>query len=243
VLYKAEATAAGGVRVYVRGEAELPAELPADDPAADPQQHIITGSHWLNAIGRVPNTDGLNLESVGVETDGRGFIVVNEMLETTAAGVYALGDINGKGAFTHTSYQDYEIVRDNLLHGRTRKWTDRIMAYALFTDPPLGRVGMSEQEARRSGRRVLMATKPMRKIGRAVEQSETDGLIKLLVDADTEQFLGAAILGLHGDEAIQAISYFMATGASYRVMMEALPVHPTVAEFFPTILGELAPLS
>jgi pyruvate/2-oxoglutarate dehydrogenase complex dihydrolipoamide dehydrogenase (E3) component len=228
-LTKVEQSENGGVRVLVRHD-------------VDGSEHSITGSHWLNAIGRVPNTDQLNLGSVGVDVDPRGFIVVNEFLETTAPGIYALGDVNGKGAFTHTAYQDFEIVRDNLLHGRQRKWTDRLSAYALFIDPPLGRVGMSEKEARQSGRRVLMATKPMSKIGRAVEQSETDGLIKLLVDADTEQFLGAAVLGFHGDEVVQAVSYFMATGASYKVMMETLPIHPTVAEFLPTILHELAPL-
>jgi pyruvate/2-oxoglutarate dehydrogenase complex dihydrolipoamide dehydrogenase (E3) component len=228
-LYKAEPTEDGGVRVYVRHD-------------QDGSEHIITGSHWLNAIGRVPNTDKLNLASVGVETDKRGFISVNERLETTAPGIYALGDVNGKGAFTHTAYQDYEIVRDNLLHGQGRKWTDRTTTYALFTDPPLGRVGMSEKEAQASGRKVLMAVKPMKRIGRAIEEAQTDGFIKLLVDAETERFLGAAVLGLHGDEVIQAISYFMATGSSYKVMMETLPVHPTVAEFLPTILSELAPL-
>lgn len=202
----------------------------------------IIGTHWLNAVGRTPNSDNLNLESVGIRTGAAGYIDVNPYLETTAPGIYALGDVNGKGAFTHTSYQDYEIVRDNLFYGRDRKWTDRTMAYALFTDPPLGRVGMSEKEARESGRNVLIATKPMSHIGRAIEQSETDGLIKLLVDADSGEFLGAAVLGLHGDEVIQAISYFMATGTHYRVMMEALPVHPTVAEFLPTILSELHPL-
>ncbi len=229
VIFKAEPVA-NGVRVFIRNE-------------VTGQEQTITGSHWLNAIGRIPNSDQLNLETVGIETDGRGFIKVNEYLETTAAGVYALGDVNGKGAFTHTAYQDYEIVRDNLLFGRQRKWTNRITTYALFTDPPLGRVGLSEKEARQSGRRVLMAIKPMSRIGRAIEQAETDGFIKLLVDADTEQFLGAAVLGLHGDEVIQSISYFMATQASYRVMMETLPVHPTIAEFLPTILSELAPLT
>lgn len=229
MLYKAEPSGNGGVRVYVRHD-------------QDGSEHVVTGSHFLIAVGRLPNSDRLNLGSVGIETEGRGYIRVNEYLETTAPGAYALGDVNGKGAFTHTSYQDYEIVRDNLLYGANRKYTDRTTIYALFTDPPLGRVGLSEREARASGRRVLIATKPMRGIGRAIEQAETDGLIKLLVDADTEQFLGAAVLGLHGDEVIQVVGYFMATGSSYRTMMNALPVHPTVAEFLPTILGGLKPL-
>ena len=228
-LYKVEPTEHGGIRAYVRED-------------EDGNEHVIEGSHWLNAIGRIPNTDKLNLESVGIDTTDRGFVVVDEYLETTAPNVYALGDINGKGAFTHTSYQDYEIVRDNLLHGRDRKWTDRTMAYALYTDPPLGRVGMSEKEARESGRNVLMAVQPMNRIGRAIEQDETTGLIKVLIDADSERFLGAAALGFHCDEVIQVISFYMATGASYIPMKEALPVHPTVAEFLPTILGNLEPL-
>lgn len=227
-LYKVEPTASGGVRVYIH-----------DD--ANGNERVIEGSHWLNAIGRIPNTDNLNLESVGIEVDQRGFVTVDEYLQTTAPGIFALGDINGKGAFTHTAYQDYEIVRDNLLHGRDRKWTDRTMAYNLYTDPPLGRVGMSENEARSSGKDFLMTTKLMSHIGRAIEQDETAGLMKVLVDAKTEQFLGAAVLGFHGDEVIQSVSYYMATGASYRYMMEALPIHPTVAEFFPTLLSELAP--
>ncbi|NDJ61308.1 MAG: mercuric reductase [Chloroflexi bacterium] len=228
-LHKAEPLENGGVRLHIHDE-------------TTGSDHVIEGSHWLNAIGRVPNTDQLNLEAVGVETDKRGFVVVDEHLRTTAPNVFALGDINGKGAFTHTSYHDFEIVRDNLLHGRDRKWTDRTLAYNLYVDPPLGRVGMGENEARESGKNVLMATKPMSHIGRAIEQDETAGLIKVLVDADTEQFLGAAVLGFHGDEVIQAISYYMATGASYKIMMETLPIHPTIAEFLPTILGELAPL-
>jgi pyruvate/2-oxoglutarate dehydrogenase complex dihydrolipoamide dehydrogenase (E3) component len=209
----------------------------------DGSTRLVTGSHWLNAIGRVPNSDTLEPGAVGIELDRRGFIMVDDHLQTTAPGVYALGDVNGKGAFTHTAYQDYEIVRDNLLHGRQRSWRDRTITYALFTDPPLGRFGLSEGEARRSGRRVLKAIKPMSQIGRAVEQAETDGVFKILVDADSEQIIGASVLGLHADEVTQAISYFAATGASYKVMMETLPIHPTVAEFLPTLLSELSPLA
>lgn len=228
-MYKAEPTADGGVRVYLRDE-------------ADNQEHVIEGSHWLNAIGRVPNTDKLNLEAVGIETDERGYVIVDEHLQTTVPGVYALGDINGKGAFTHTSYHDFEIVRDNLLHGRDRKWTDRTLAYNLYTDPPLGRVGMSEEDARTAEGNYLMATKPMSHIGRAIEQAETAGLMKVIVDAESEQIVGAAVLGFHGDDVIQVISNYMATGASYRLMQEALPIHPTIAEFLPTVLAELSPL-
>lgn len=227
-LTAVEPTTDGGVRVLLQ--------------AANGDAVTVTGSHLLNAVGRIPNTDALALNAVGVQVDERGQVVVDDRLCTTAAGIYALGDINGKGAFTHTAYHDFEIVRDNLLHGRQRSWRDRTPAYNLYTDPPLGRVGMSEGEARKSGRPVLMAVKPMRKIGRAVEQDETAGFIKLLVDAETKQFLGAAVLGFHGDEVIQAISYYMATKASYTLMMEALPIHPTIAEFLPTILAELRPL-
>lgn len=228
-IYKVEKTDSDGVRVFVRND-------------ATEQEQTIEGSHLLIGVGRIPNTDKLNLDSVGIETTDRGHIVVNEYLETTAPGVYALGDVNGKGAFTHTSYNDFEIVRDNLLHGRDRKWTDRTIAYNMYIDPPLGRVGMSEKEARESGRKVLKATKPLSHIGRAIEQDETSGFIKLLVDAETEQFVGAMVLGFHGDEAIQVISYYMATGASYKIMRDTLPIHPTISEFFPTILGELKPL-
>lgn len=202
----------------------------------------VTGSHLLVSVGRIPNSDKLNLDSVGVQTNERGYIVTDEHLQTNIPGIWAMGDVNGRGAFTHTSYQDYEIVLDNI-NGGTRKVTDRIMAYALFIDPPLGRVGMTEKQARASGRKILMATRPMNKIGRALEQGETNGLIKLLVDAETEQFIGAAVLGYHGDDVVQIVSYFMYTGASYKVMQNALPIHPTVGEFLPTILGELKPLT
>ncbi|PJF23453.1 MAG: mercuric reductase [Phototrophicales bacterium] len=208
---------------------------------SDGKQTTISGSHLLVAVGRRPNSNNLNLESVGVKKNERGYIIVDDHLQTTTPGIYALGDVNGKGAFTHTSYYEFEVALDNFKGGH-RSIAERHMAYNLYIDPPLGRVGMSEKEARQSGKNVLIATKPMSHIGRALEQSETFGLIKLLVDADTEQFLGAAVMGYHGDDVIQCISYFMATGASYKAMQHALPIHPTIAEFLPTILGELKPL-
>ena len=212
----------------------------------------IEGSHLLVATGRLPNTEGLNLQAAGVEVDQRGFVPTDGQLQTNVPGIWALGDINKRGAFTHTSYQDHEIVLANHLShsgapgsapaGQQRSADGRTMTYAMFTDPPLGRVGQSEAEARASGKRILMATFDMTNVSRAKEESETTGLIKLLVDADTERFVGAAVLGINGDEIIQVISYFMAAGASWHVMKDALPIHPTVAEFLPTILGRLKPL-
>ncbi|NPC55406.1 mercuric reductase [Caenimonas soli] len=202
----------------------------------------VEGSHLLMATGRLPNTERLNLAAVGVEKDARGFVPTNGRLETNVPGIWALGDINKRGAFTHTSYHDHEIVLANH-DGGTRSADDRVMAYAMFTDPPLGRVGLSETEARASGRRILMAQFKMKDVSRAKEESETHGLVKLLVDADTERFVGASILGINGDEIIQVISNFMAAGASWHAMKEALPIHPTVAEFLPTILGKLKPLA
>jgi pyruvate/2-oxoglutarate dehydrogenase complex dihydrolipoamide dehydrogenase (E3) component len=202
----------------------------------------IAGTHLLVATGRLPNTERLNLGAVGVETDARGFVPTNARLETNVPGIWALGDINKRGAFTHTSYHDHEIALANH-DGGARSADDRIMVYAMFTDPPLGRVGLSEAEARASGKRILMATFDMKNVSRAKEESETTGLVKLLVDADTERFAGAAMIGINADEIIQVISNFMAAGASWRVMKDALPVHPTVTEFLPTILGKLKPLS
>lgn len=202
----------------------------------------VEGSHLLVATGRLPNTERLNLSAVGVETDARGFVPTNGRLETNVPGIWALGDINKRGAFTHTSYHDHEIVLTNH-DGGARSADDRIMAYAMFTDPPLGRVGLSETGARATGKRILMASFEMKDVSRAKEESETHGLIKLLVDADSERFVGASILGINGDEIIQVISNFMAAGASWRVMKDALPIHPTVAEFLPTILGKLKPLA
>ncbi|MES3001113.1 MAG: mercuric reductase [Pseudomonadota bacterium] len=224
-------------------------ERVGDGIAVQVGEHRVEGSHLLVATGRLPNTERLNLESVGVEKDARGFVPTNGRLETNVPGIWALGDINKRGAFTHTSYHDHEIVLANYdiepgtRKGEGRSADDRNTVYAMFTDPPLGRVGMSEAEARASGKRILMATFDMKDVSRAKEESETTGLVKLLVDADTGRFVGAAMLGINADEIIQAISYFMATGASWRVMKDALPVHPTVAEFLPTILGKLKPLA
>jgi pyruvate/2-oxoglutarate dehydrogenase complex dihydrolipoamide dehydrogenase (E3) component len=201
----------------------------------------IEGSHVLVATGRLPNTEKLNLGAVGVQTDQRGYVPTNGRLETNVPGIWALGDINKRGAFTHTSYHDHEIVVANH-DGGTRSADDRTMCYAMFTDPPLARVGISEAEARASGKRVLMAKFDMKNVSRAKEESETTGLIKLLVDADTDRFLGATLLGLNADEIIHVFTNFMAAGGTARAMKEALPVHPTVAEFMPTILGQLKPL-
>jgi pyruvate/2-oxoglutarate dehydrogenase complex dihydrolipoamide dehydrogenase (E3) component len=233
--------AAEGVQVLA-GQPVNRVERSGDGIVVHVGERRIEGSHLLVATGRLPNTERLNLRAVGVETDERGFVPTNARLETHVAGIWALGDINKRGAFTHTSYHDHEIVLANHRGGR-RSADERHMAYAMYTDPPLGRVGMSEGEARASGKRVLMATFDMKDVSRAKEEGETTGLVKLLVDADSERFVGATVLGINGDEIIQVISNFMATGASWRVMKDALPIHPTVAEFLPTILGKLKPLA
>ena len=202
----------------------------------------VVGSHTLLAVGRVPNTDDLGLAAAGVEVDERGFITVDDELRTSAPGIWALGDCNRRGAFTHTSYNDFEIVAANLFDGDTRRVGDRIPCYGLFIDPPLGRVGMTEREARDSGRRVLIGKRLMRHVGRARERSETDGFIKILVDADSEEILGAAILGINGDEAIHNLLAVMYAGAPYTVVSRAVHIHPTVAELLPTVLQGLEPL-
>ncbi len=201
----------------------------------------IEGSHLLVAIGRTPNTDRLDLDRVGLSTDGRGYLHTDGVFRTAVDGIWALGDINARGAFTHTSYQDYEILADHL-NGGKRTADGRIPTYAMFTDPPLGRVGMSESEARASGRRVSKATVSMSDVTRAALDGERDGLISILVDDESERFLGASVLGITGDEIVQTISALMHADASYRVLAEMLPIHPTVAEFYPTALGRLAPL-
>ncbi len=223
-------------------------ERTVDGVAVQLSGRRVEGSHLLVATGRLPNTAKLKLETVGVQLDARGFVPVNGRLETSVPGIWALGDINLRGAFTHTSYQDHEIVLANHLascgeSGAGARTADgRVSTYAMFTDPPLGRVGLSEVEARKTGRPVRMVSWPMARVSRAIEEGETTGLIKLLVDAQDERIVGAAVLGLNGDEVIQVISNFMATGARYQVLAQALPIHPTVSEFLPFLLGKLQPL-
>ncbi len=202
----------------------------------------VVGSHVLLAVGRRPNTDDLGLEAAGIATDARGFITVDDALETSVPGVYALGDCNGRGAFTHTAYNDFEIVAANLLDAASRRVSDRLPGYALYIDPPLGRVGMSETEVRQRGRPALVGTRPMTRVGRAVEKGETKGFMKVLVDAETRAILGAAILGTGGDEAIHGILDSMNAGATAPTLQWAVPIHPTVSELIPTVLGDLKPL-
>jgi pyruvate/2-oxoglutarate dehydrogenase complex dihydrolipoamide dehydrogenase (E3) component len=202
----------------------------------------VTGSHLLLAVGRRPNTDDLGLDKAGVATDARGTITVDDQLRTNVPGIFALGDCNGRGAFTHTAWNDFEIVAANLLDGGERRVSDRIMAYALYTDPPLGRCGMSETEVRRSGRPALIATMPMEDVSRAFEKGETNGFMKILVDKETKQFLGASFLGLNGDEVIHTVLDQMYARAPYTVMARAMHIHPTVTELLPTMLGELREL-
>lgn len=202
----------------------------------------IEGTHLLLAIGRTPNTHDLGLAAAGVELDARGYLKVDDALRTTAPHVWALGDCNGRGAFTHTSYNDYEIVAGNLLDGETRKVTDRFPIYGLYIDPPLGRVGMNEAEARKSGRPVAVGKRPMTRVGRANERGETHGFIKVLVDTSTKEILGASILGIEGDEVVHAIADVMYARAPYTVIARAVHAHPTVSELVPTTLQSLEPL-
>jgi pyruvate/2-oxoglutarate dehydrogenase complex dihydrolipoamide dehydrogenase (E3) component len=202
----------------------------------------VVGSHVLLAVGRVPNTEDLGLENAGIALDQRGYIQVDDQLRTNVPGIYALGDCNGRGAFTHTSYNDYEIVAANLLEGDPRRVSDRITAYALYVDPPLGRAGMTEAEVRRSGRKALLGKRPMARVSRAVEKGETQGFMKVLIDAETKEILGASLLGIECDEVIHSILDVMYANASYTVIQRAMHIHPTVTELIPTMLGELKPL-
>ncbi|EHI10825.1 FAD-containing oxidoreductase [Mycolicibacterium thermoresistibile] len=212
------------------------AVTPAD--GAEP----VVGSHLLIAVGRRPNTDDLALDRAGVAVDERGHIVVDDRLRTTAEHIWAMGDCNGRGAFTHTAYNDFEIVAANLLDADPRGVGDRVRAYAMYIDPPLGRAGMTEDEVRASGRKALLAKRPMSRVGRAVEKGETQGFMKVLVDADTAEILGAAILGVGGDEVVHAIVDVMAARQPYTAISRTMHIHPTVSELLPTLLQDLQPL-
>jgi pyruvate/2-oxoglutarate dehydrogenase complex dihydrolipoamide dehydrogenase (E3) component len=201
----------------------------------------VEGSHLLLAVGRTPNTDDLGLDAAGVVRDDRGYITVNDRLETNVSGIWALGDCNGKGAFTHTAYNDFELVASNLLDGATRGVADRIPAYALYIDPPLGRAGVTEAEARRRGHSVLVGKRPMTRIARAIEKGETKGLMKIVVDQNSHDILGAAVLGTGGDEVIHCVLDTMYAKAPYDVLQRSMHIHPTVSELIPTLLGELTP--
>jgi pyruvate/2-oxoglutarate dehydrogenase complex dihydrolipoamide dehydrogenase (E3) component len=233
IAFRLNATCVGGAR---RGEGV------AVNVSCDEEPREIVGSHVLLAVGRVPNTDDLGLDKAGVETNPRGYIVVDDELKTSVPGIWALGDANGRGAFTHTSYNDYEIVAANLLDGEARRVSQRIPTYALFIDPPLGRAGMTEREVRASGRKALVGRMPMTRVGRARERSETLGFMQIIVDAETRKILGASLLGTEGDEAIHCILDVMAAGAPYTVLQRTMHIHPTVSELLPTLLGDLKPL-
>jgi pyruvate/2-oxoglutarate dehydrogenase complex dihydrolipoamide dehydrogenase (E3) component len=202
----------------------------------------VIGTHLLVAVGRRPNTDDLDLDKAGITTDAHGYIQVDDQLRTSASGIWALGDCNGRGAFTHTSWNDFEIVAANLLDNAQRRVSDRISAYALFTDPPLGRAGMTEAQVRKSGKPALKATMAMEDVSRAYEKGETKGFMKILVDRDSKQILGAALLGLSGDEVIHCILDVMYAKAPCMVLQRAMHIHPTVSEFIPTMLEDLRPL-
>jgi pyruvate/2-oxoglutarate dehydrogenase complex dihydrolipoamide dehydrogenase (E3) component len=206
---------------------------------ADP----VRGSHLLLAVGRRPNTDDLGLEAAGVQTDTRGYIVADDQLKTNVDHIWAMGDCNGRGAFTHTSYNDFEIVAANLLDDDPRRVSDRIPTYALYIDPPLGRAGMTVDQVRASGRKALVGKRPMTRVGRAVEKGETQGFMKVVVDAETNEILGAAILGVGGDEAIHCILDVMSAKAPYTTLSRTMHIHPTVSELIPTMLEEMSPLS
>jgi pyruvate/2-oxoglutarate dehydrogenase complex dihydrolipoamide dehydrogenase (E3) component len=224
------------ISMAMRGE-DIVAGVSCEEGAPE-----VVGSHLLLAVGRVPNTEDLGLDQAGVVTDKRGYIVVDDELRTNVPGIWALGDCNGRGAFTHTSYNDYEIAADNLLNGDHRRVSDRIQAYALYTDPPLGRCGMTEADVRKTGRSAMVAKYPMERVSRAVEKGETRGLIKIAVDAQTKEILGAAILGTGGDEVIHVLLDVMYAKAPFSVVQRAMHIHPTVAEYLPTILSKLQPL-
>ena len=216
----------------------------ASDPAGvrvSAMGEVILASHLLIATGRRPNTDDLGLDAAGIRTDPHGYIEVDDHLATNVPGIWAMGDCNGRGAFTHTAFNDFEIIAANLLDGADRRLSDRILGYALYIDPPLGRVGLTQTQAQKAGHNVLVSQRPMTRVGRAVEKGETQGFIKVVADADTRKILGAAILGTGGDEAIHGVLDMMNAGVTYDVLQWAVPIHPTVSELLPTVLKGLAP--
>jgi pyruvate/2-oxoglutarate dehydrogenase complex dihydrolipoamide dehydrogenase (E3) component len=234
--------------IHLRFDAECIALAPKDSNilvsvnCAEGEPKIL-GSHVLLALGRTPNTNDLGLERAGVALDSRGYITVDDQLRTNIPGIWAMGDCNGRGAFTHTSYNDFEIVAANLLDNDPRRVSDRIPAHALYIDPPLAQIGMTETEVRQAGKSALIGIRPMTRIGRAIEKGETKGLMKVLVDSETKKILGAAILGVGGDEAIHCILDVMYAGAPYTTMQRSVHIHPTVSELIPTVLGDLKPLT
>ncbi len=229
------------LNTQVKRAAQRDGEIHLETAGKSGAKKTVSGSHLLVATGRVPNSDRLGVDKAGLERDEKGFIRVDDRLRTNVEGVYALGDVNGRGAFTHTSYNDYQVAAANLTGG-SRTIAGRIKMYAVFTDPPLARVGMNEAEARQSGRKALVGTLPMNKVGRASEFGQTEGLMKVLVDAETEQFLGATLFGLTADETIHGIVDLMHAGAKYTVIRDAVHIHPTVSELLPTLLEDLEPL-
>jgi pyruvate/2-oxoglutarate dehydrogenase complex dihydrolipoamide dehydrogenase (E3) component len=235
-----------GIRVCLRAECASVARRGNDlvatvDCSEGPPE--VSGSHLLFAIGRVPNTDDLGLDRAGVRTDQAGYIVVDDQLRTSVPGVFALGDCNGRGGFTHTSYNDFEIVEANLFDGGNRRVSDRITAYALYTDPPLGRCGLTERQVRASGREALVGRWWMEDVGRAFEKGETQGFMKVLVDAGSQQILGASFLGVEGDEVIHTILQLMYAKAPYTAVTRSMPIHPTVSEYLPSLFHALEPLA
>jgi pyruvate/2-oxoglutarate dehydrogenase complex dihydrolipoamide dehydrogenase (E3) component len=202
----------------------------------------VSGSHVLLAVGRRPNTDDLGLDRAGVATDAKGFVTVDDTLATNVPGIWALGDCNGRGAFTHTSWNDYEIVAANLLDGAKRRVSERVPGYALFIDPPLGRVGLTETQARATGRPLVVGTRPMTRVARAIEKGETSGFMKIVADRETRKILGAAILGTGGDEAIHGLIGAISAGIDVETLIWAVPIHPTVSELIPTVLLDMKPV-
>ncbi|OEO30015.1 mercuric reductase [Devosia insulae DS-56] len=234
---------AEGIRVITDASC-MAAERRGDGVAVSYRRgsEAVEGSHLLLALGRVPNVEDLRLEQAGVALDADGYIAVDDKLRTNQPHIYALGDVNGRGAFTHTSYNDFEIVSQNLLDGADRKVSDRVMAYALYIDPPLGRAGMSEAEVRASGKQALVAVRPMTRVSRANERAENLGFMKVFADAETRQILGVALLGIEGDEVMQSLLEAMAAGVDVDTIIRTMHVHPTVSELVPTLLADLKPL-